>query len=188
MSAFDYLAVLLSIVLGLGITQMLTGFAALARARDRTRLYWPALVQMAVVFLIHVQVWWALFGLRGIQHWTFAQFLVVLMQPVTVYMMAAFITPDFSSEGEVDLRQAYFREARWFFGALVATLLVSIAKSLVIYGQLPRPVDLAGHAAFLAAALTGMISRSDIVHKVLAVLSFIIYSAYIALLFVQLPN
>jgi hypothetical protein len=33
MSAFDYLAVLLSIVLGLGITQVLAGFAGMVRAR-----------------------------------------------------------------------------------------------------------------------------------------------------------
>jgi hypothetical protein len=188
MSAFDYLAVLLSIVLGLGITQMLTGFAALVRARDRARIYWPALMQMAAVFLIHVQVWWVLFGLRGIAHWTFAQFLVVLMQPVTVYMMAAFITPDFPGAGEVDLRAAYFREARWFFGALVATLLVSLSKSLVLYGALPPTADLIGHAVFLAAALVGMVSRSDRVHKILAPVSLLMYTAYIALLFVQLPN
>jgi hypothetical protein len=187
-SAFDYLAVLLSIVLGLGITQLLTGFASLARARDRTRVYWPALMQMAVVFLIHVQVWWALFGLRGIAHWTFAQFLVVLMQPVTVYMMAAFITPEVSAEGAVDLRGAYFREHRWFFGALVAALLVSLCKNFVLYQRLPHPVDLAGHAVFLVAALTGMISSSDRVHKILAPVSLVIYASYIALLFVQLPG
>jgi hypothetical protein len=188
MSAFDYLAVLLSIVLGLGITQVLAGFAGMVRARARTRMYWPVPLQMLAVFLIQVQVWWALFGLRGMTHWTFAQFLIVLMQPVAVYMMAAFITPDFSGDGPIDLRAAYFREARWFFGALAATLIVSLAKSIVIDGALPNGTDMAGHIVYFAVAIAGMISRGDRVHKAIALLSLLIYTAYIALLFVQLPS
>jgi hypothetical protein len=187
-NAFDYLAVLLSIVLGLGITQVLAGFAGMVRARGRTVMYWPVPLQMLAVFLIQVQVWWALFALRGMTHWTFAQYLIVLMQPVAVYMMAAFITPDFSGNDDIDLRAAYFREARWFFGALVATLIVSLAKNLVIDGAFPNATDMVGHIVFLAVAIMGTISRNDRVHKVIALLSLAIYAAYVALLFVQLPG
>jgi hypothetical protein len=187
-NAFDYLAVLLSIVLGLGITQVLAGFAGMVRARGRARMYWPVPLQMLAVFLIQVQVWWALFALRGMTHWTFAQYLVVLMQPVAVYMMAAFITPDFSGDGEIDLRAAYFREARWFFGALAATTAVSLAKNLVIDGALPDATAMAGHIVFFAVAIAGMIWRGDRVHKAIALLSLALYAAYIALLAVQLPG
>jgi hypothetical protein len=188
MNAFDYLAVLLSIVLGLGITQVLAGFAGMVRARGRTLMYWPVPLQMLVVFLIQVQVWWALFALRGMTHWSFAQYLIVLMQPVAVYMMAAFITPDFSGGAPVDLRAAYFREARWFFGALAATLLVSLAKNLIVDGALPKPTDMAGHIVFFAVAIWGMISRGDRAHKAIALLSLLIYATYVALLFVRLPG
>jgi hypothetical protein len=188
MNAFDYLAVLLSIVLGLGITQVLTGFAGMVRARGRTLMYWPVPLQMMAVFLIQVQVWWALFALRGMTHWTFAQYLIVLMQPVAVYMMAAFITPDFSGDAPVDLRAAYFREARWFFGALAATTTAGLAKNLVIDGALPNATDMAGHIVFLAVAVTGMIVRGDRVHKAVAVLSLALYAAYIALLAVRLSG
>jgi hypothetical protein len=188
MNVFDYLAVLLSIVLGLGITQVLAGFAAMVRARARTRMYWPVPVQMLVVFLIQVQVWWALFALHDMGHWTFAQYLVVLMQPVAVYMMAAFITPDFPDGETIDLRAAYFREARWYFGALVATLLVSLAKNLIIDGALPNATDVAGHAIFLAVAVMGMIARGGRLHKAIALLSLLIYAVYVALLFVRLPG
>ena len=41
---FQYLAVLLSIVLGLGVTQLLTGVGRLVQARGRVRPYWPARV------------------------------------------------------------------------------------------------------------------------------------------------
>ncbi|HEX3810477.1 MAG TPA: hypothetical protein VHW02_12365 [Rhizomicrobium sp.] len=188
MDAFSYLSVLLSIVLGLAITQLLGGFAALVRARHRVKMYWPVPVQMAVVFLLALQLWWALFPLNERRHWTFATFLIVLMQPVMVYLMAAFITPDVPPSGEIELRAGYFRETRWFFGSILVALGVSIAKSVMMAGTLPVPADLVGHAAFAAVALTGFFSRNSTVHKVLAPASLLFYATYIALLFVTLPQ
>jgi hypothetical protein len=187
MDTFNYLAVLISIVLGLGITQLLAGFAGLVRARDRVTMYWPVPVQMAAMFLIHVQLWWALFGLRGLTHWTIAQFIVVLMQPVTLFLMTALITPDLSGAGRIDLRAVYFREARWFFGAILVALAVSLAKTLVTAGSLPNRLDLTGHVVFAAVAIAGIVSSRDVVHKIIAPLSLALYSTYVALLFVQLP-
>lgn len=188
MDAYSYLSVLLSIVLGLAITQLLGGFAAMVRARGRTTMYWPVPVQMAATFLISVQTWWALFALHAREQWTFASFLVVLMQPVMLYLMAAFIAPDFSGEAHVDLREAYYRESRWFFGAGVVAVLISLMKTLVFTGRLPNHTDLAGHVVFIVGGLAGLISKNEIVHKALAPLMLLTYSAYIALLFVSLPQ
>lgn len=188
MDAFSYLSVLLSIVLGLAVTQLLGGFAALVRARRRIAMYWPMPVQMAATLLITVQVWWAMFSLREARHWTFAAFLVVLAQSIAVYLMAAFITPELSGDGPVDLREAYFREARWFFGTVLAALAISLAKNLVMSGSFQTGLDLAGHIAFALVAATGLISRNDTVHKVLAPLSLLLYGLYIGLLFVSLPS
>ncbi|HUJ45863.1 MAG TPA: hypothetical protein VLV55_01925 [Rhizomicrobium sp.] len=188
MSPFDYLSVLISIVLGLGVTQVLAGFAGLVRTRKRIRMYWPVPVQMAVVFLISVQIWWALFGLRGMRVWTFESFLVVLMQPVSVYLMAALITPDLDEPGAINLRETYFRECRWFFGSILFALAISFAKNFVTNGGPPEGLDLLGHIVFGVIALTGLISRSNVIHKIIAAASLLAYSGYIALLFVRLPH
>jgi len=188
MSPFDYLSVLLSIVLGLGITQVLAGFAGLVRTRKRIKMYWPVPVQMTVIFLLSVQIWWVLFGLRAMRVWTFENFLVVLMQPVSAYLMAALITPDLDEPGAINLREAYFRECRWFFASILFAVAVSFAKNFVINGGPPQGLDLLGHIVFAAIALTGLISRSDIVHKIIAAASLFTYSGYIGLLFVRLPH
>lgn len=187
MDAFSYLSVLLSIVLGLGLTQLLAGFAGMMRARHRVVMYWPVPLQMGAVFLITVQVWWALFALRGTPHWTFVAFLVVLLQTVSVFLMAALITPDFSGGEKIDLRSVYFRERAWYFGAILFALIVSLAKNFVFTGGLPNRADLAGHAVFGALALAGLASRNDVAHKIVAPLSLAAYAAYIAFLFVRLP-
>ncbi|HEY3639066.1 MAG TPA: hypothetical protein VGK90_13035 [Rhizomicrobium sp.] len=188
MDAFSYLSVLNSIVLGLGVASLLAGFASMVRARSRLVMYWPLPAQMLLVFLLHVQIWWALFSLRGRVLWDFPGFLVVLMQPVLAYLAAAFLVPDIKEGERIDLRQAYFREARWFFGALILLVADSLVKSLLLYGALPNAKDLAGHCAFIFLSLVGMISRRDTVHKIIVPISLMVLAAYIMTLFVTLPK
>ena len=186
MDAFSYLSVLNSIVLGLGVASLLAGFAAMVRARGRVVMYWPLPAQMGLAFLIHVQLWWALFALRQRTHWSFLDFLVVLMQPVLAYLAAAFLVPDIRDGEALDLKAAYFREARWYFCAILLLLLDSLAKSLLLGGALPNRGDLIGHAAFICLSVAGIVSRSSVVHKIIAPVSLIALGAYIMTLFVAL--
>jgi hypothetical protein len=186
MDNFSYLSVLVSIVLGLGITNLLLAVATLVRNRSRLRMYWPAPVWITTLFLIHVQTWWAMFGLREVASWSFAAFLIVLLQPVALFLMAAVISPQVPPAGVTDLRSQYFSEARWFFGTLAGALIISLAKDVVLYGKLPELPNLVAHAVFIAAALAGAVSRSDLVHKILAPLGLVLFGGYIALLFTRL--
>jgi|SRR6185437_10290218 len=188
MDAFSYLSVLLSIVLGLAVTQLLSGFAAMVHARRRIAMYWPVPVQMIATLLITVQVWWAMFGLRQLRQWTFADFLIVLAQAIAVYLMAAFITPELNGDARVDLRETYFREARWFFASIFAIITISLLKNFMLTGHFQSGLDLAGHVAFALLAAAGFIWRDDRVHKVIAPLSLLLYGIYIAVLFVSLPS
>ena len=71
MESFDYLSVLLSIILGLAITQVLLGFRGLILTRVKVKLYLPAVIWAGLVLLIAIQAWWASFGLRTRGNWTF---------------------------------------------------------------------------------------------------------------------
>ena len=113
MDAFGYLSVLLSIILGLAITQILQGFRDLMQARSRLRLYWPCLLWAIVLLVICVQEWWAMFGLRNHSPWTFAGFSVVLAQTVVTYLIAALALPDVRGDEPIDLRWPAGRRSGW---------------------------------------------------------------------------
>jgi hypothetical protein len=188
MDAFSYLSVLISIVVGLALTHLLAGFAAMVRARGRITIYWPLAGQMTLLFFVQVQMWWAFFSLRDVSRWSFPEFLVVLMQAVLVYLATAFLVPDFRDSERIDLKECYFREAHWYFAALLLAVLDSLAKNLVLTGKLQSPLDLAGHVVFGSICLVGIITRREPVHKALAILALLVFTSYIALLFVPLPD
>jgi hypothetical protein len=64
MDSFSYLSVLISIVLGLGAANLLTGLARIVQMRTRVTMYWPTIVWALTLLVIHVQTWWTMFGLR----------------------------------------------------------------------------------------------------------------------------
>src|SRR5215469_13631351 len=188
MDAFSYLVVLVSVVVGLALTHLLAGFAAMIRARTRIAVYWPLAGQMTLLFLLQVQMWWSFFGLRQVGRWSFPEFLVVLMQAVLVYLATAILVPDMRDGGRIDLKACYYREARWYFGALLLAVVDSLAKNLVLTGRFQNGTDLAAHITFVSLCVAGIVTRREWVHKTVAVLALLVFASYIALLFIPLPR
>ena len=125
MESFNYLSVLLSIILGLAIMQVLQGFRGLILTRAKVKLYGPTLIWSGLTLLMVIQGWWASFGMRTHANWTFAAFIVVILHAISVYMVAALVFPDITGESIVDLPEHYFAHRNWFFGFLFASIVLS---------------------------------------------------------------
>jgi hypothetical protein len=186
MDEFGYLSVILSIILGLSVTQLLQGLSQVINARDRVRIYGPAIGWALLLLVIDVQAWWALFGLRNRHAWTFLQFAVLLLETIMLYLLAALALPSTFGGETVDLRANYFRHARWFFGSFVTVLLVSIMKSVVIDGSLPGRFDLGFHLFWIVGAGVAVVTRNDLFHKAFVCVSAASFMVYIAALFFEL--
>lgn len=182
LGAFDYLSVLLSIILGLAVAQVLTGYRALALARTRVRLYAPTLVWTVIVLMIAVQSWWAMFGLREVAAWTFGGFTILLLQTILIYMLAGLSLPDVG-DGEVDLQAHYFTHHRLFFGVVVALVVVSVGKDVVFAGHLPTPANVAFQGALAAASAIAAATKAPWYHRLLAPTVLTAFVAYVGLLF-----
>ena len=160
MDPFSYLSVILAIVLGLAITQVLSGFRGLILTRAKVKLYAPTLIWAATALLIPIQAWWADFAMHTHPSWTFLALLVSLLQAISIYMIAALVLPDMSGEKIIDLRQHFLDHRRWFFGAILASIIFSLLKTVVLSGHLPSRVDCAFEIAYGAGAIAAAIIGS----------------------------
>jgi hypothetical protein len=186
MDEFGYLSVLLSIILGLSVTQLLQGLSGIVQARSRVRVYWPAVGWAILLLVVDAQAWWAMFGLRAHHPWTFLHFSVVLLETILLYLLAALVLPSFAGDEVVDLRANYFGHARWFFGAFVAVLVVSLLKDKILNGAFPGGMNLAFHFIFIVCSAVAAFVRSDRFHRVFVCLVALMFTAYIGLLFAEL--
>lgn len=186
MSKFEYLSVLVSIVIGLGISNLLSGAARLIQLRNRARMYLPTLVWMGVLFLANVQIWWVAFDRRDVEEWNFFPFLLYLLIPIGAVVLSYLVLPDLGDEDAVDLKASYFENRGWFFGIFAALPVISLAEESVKDGAVPLDADALFRVAFAATALFAARSRSEGYHAFNAFLAAALFCAYVAMLFSRL--
>jgi hypothetical protein len=112
--------------------------------------------------------------------------LVIVLQAISVYMVAALVLPDVTGDTLVDLRQHYFAHRSWFFAALFMTVLFSAAKDFVLKGQVIGGLNAEFHVVVAVAAVVAAITRREWFHNVLAPVLALAFFVYIALLFARL--
>ena len=186
MDEFSFLSVLLSVILGLAITQILQGFRGLMLSRTKTRVYWPVIGWAILILLVCFQNWWSMFGMRNRHDWSFEQFAMILLQTILFYLLAGLVFPDFAGEGIVDLKESFYAHRRWFFFIGLASIVVSVIKSLVLNGKLPDRTDLMFHVIFGVALLSGGLTRREPYHKALVLFVIATFVLYTLLLYARM--
>jgi hypothetical protein len=94
LTEFELLAIPLSLVLGLGIAQILGEVVATIRNRQNAGIHWLPLAWAAWIFLVHVQFFfylWDLYELEVI--WTWSQFGPTLWHVTLLFIAAGLILP-----------------------------------------------------------------------------------------------
>src|SRR3954453_3502638 len=104
---FDYLGVLLSVVLGLALTNVIFGLSSLIQMRRSVRVYWVQIVWAAVSVTYVLAIWWGMFWWRHLAEWQFEEFLFLIGYAIVIFMMAAMLFPMTLVEG-ADMEAHFF--------------------------------------------------------------------------------
>jgi hypothetical protein len=167
---FDYLAVLISVVLGLAVTHVLTGISAAINRRDQVQLDWLQLFWAVNVLAYVLAVWWGMYWWKHLTTWTVQEFAFLTIYAIVLFLMASALFPGGGDRGPPQL-SSFERNRLWFFGLLLAAHLIDIpetaAKQADGLRAVPPQYWFAG-PAFILIAVTGLITRRRKVHAVLA--------------------
>ena len=88
MSLFEFLMVLVSLIIGLGVAELLSGVAQAIRHRKSINFYWVHITFILIVFVALLQQWWEIWGVREVASWTFAGLLMMLGGPIGLFLIA----------------------------------------------------------------------------------------------------
>ena len=165
MDAFNYLSVLISIILALGMTRVLAGVGEMLQARSRRRIYWVHAVWIVNLFLYLVVAWWIFYRWRNQQPWTFFLFLFVLISPTILFLASLLLFP---SEGAldqfIDYKKHFYANHRAFFAIFSMFTLVDIADTLL--KGIPHFLELGpqyviSNSLYFAGLATAAITRNE---------------------------
>jgi hypothetical protein len=134
MTPFEYVTVLISIILGLGITQIVTGVADIIHQWNNMKIYWPHTLWMVLVFVMHIHEWWYTYDLKHHQTWYLISFLFVILYPINLFVLARILFPFGSMEAETDFKEFYFNNYRKFFLMVIILVSLAIAQDILLEG------------------------------------------------------
>ena len=186
MEAFEYVMVLVSIVIGLAVTHLLN---ALAAGVHRLRGHGPP-VRLEAVYLLWifylltwlVSFWWWEFKFQEIEsEWTFALYLFIITYAVALFLLSAVLVPN--RLVGVDDSYSYFMDVRrWFFGGMLLVIGLDTIDSFLKSTEWGlRPFYLFQSSVFVVAAVVGIISNRRSVQLAAAVASFAMQLIYMFL-------
>jgi hypothetical protein len=188
LSPFDYLTVLVWIVLGFAMTNVLTRLAVVVSARERVDFYWPPIAWAIWIFFICVQHWWAQWSEHGVRTWTFLTFCTGLLDPIILFFLSALVLPDREQAGSIDLGVWYYRNRLWFFAMLGLLPIASIGDELVRTGRIASTLNLGFLMVFELVDLVAFLLPSRRAQEWITAQACVLTLFYVGLLFVPMPG
>lgn len=128
METIEFIAILISIVVGLAIAEVLQGFADSLRFRADVRAYWPLFVFAALVLTMAVWTVRWLWIAEDLETWTWGALALAMAPGLVVFIMARLAFPQ-QLQGS-DLQAYYFEHSRILWG--LSALFVAAAELRVL--------------------------------------------------------
>ena len=140
MGVFEYLGVILSVIMGLGVTHILAGLSKTIHNRKSVKVYWVQALWGINVLIYIITIWWGMFWWSNQQEWSYFQFLLLILYAIFLFLAASLIFPWDISE-DFDFESHFFHTRPWFFGVFALAWCIDIpetmAKSTIGLRELP---------------------------------------------------
>ena len=173
---FEYLTVLISVVVGLSLTSFLTNIVRIIHVRGDVTVSWVQLLWSVVILMWTVAFWWFTFVLAAEREWTFTLFVFLLAYSTLLFVLMALLFPEGVPENH-NYRTQFMRNRNWFFSIFLLFLCVDMTDYVV---KLEKDVSIVGHlpyAAFvgplIVLSLFALRTNNLVFHRVFAVYSLL---------------
>lgn len=177
MTSFEYVMVLVSIVIALAIAHLLTALGECVRRTrgkgEPIKLDAVFLLWVGYVLVWLVSFWWWEFKFQEVvTEWSLGLYLFVIGYAIALFMLAEILVPH-RMHGVTDT-YADFRDGRkWFFGTLLLVQAIDVIDTFLKGSEwVMRPASVSIIAVTIAIAITGFISERRSIQLGAAIIAF----------------
>ena len=174
MSSFEFLSVLISVVVGLGIANILSGVGRMIHRHTEVRLSIAYVAWALYVFHYLVIYWWTVvFGWQEWQNWNLVIFAFILTYGVILFLLSVILFPT-DLPTSWDFGKRFLEMRRWFFGIFGVLIIVEVMDTVLkdhlgtfsVWYQLQM-------ATWAVCAIIGWISTNRRVHATIALVALV---------------
>ena len=173
MSAFEFVAVLFSVIVGLAISHLLSAASELIEIHSRVKTFWVNNIWIVTIFIWDIFSWWGMWELNNLEMWNYPSFFLVVVNLSGIYLMTTLVLPRATESGVIDLEKHYFLVHRIFFIITAWNFLsIILINHFLFFKPIFSPFTI---MPFLLTFLSlfGVITKSRRYHGFLSVFTFI---------------
>ena len=169
-SAFEYVSILVSIILGLGITQILSAFSDLLYHFKKITFYYPHSIWIGFVLFLHIQDWFVTYQLKDKTVWRLPELFFILLYPISLFIAAKMLLPTNDEEERFNMKIFYQTQFPMIFSVISVSIVLSILFNVFFLNkdfiqQIPLLIFL-----FTMIYLSFYKTQREVIHKVLALI------------------
>jgi hypothetical protein len=127
---FPHIRIVMGMVVGLGITRLLMTVASIIQHPERSKRSLIHLLWVASILIELVLFWWWEFALYDIADWSFGIFGFLILYAVTLFLLAALLSPD-NLDDYGGYEDFFLKRRHWFFGIFGLTSLLDIVDTVI---------------------------------------------------------
>ena len=165
MNLFEFLMIILSLIVGLGVAEILSGIARSLKENLDEGIPWIHGLATLAVFLGLMQTFWESWGLRAEQTWSFPAMLLMLGSPICLYLMAYILFPERDERSGLD--DYYFRRAPLIWRLAGLTVIIGTLFRPLAFGYPLWVIDNASGIPVLLVCIALSVTKLRLAHQVL---------------------
>ncbi len=132
-----HIRVLFSMILGLGVSRLQSGFARIVQHPKRYKVYWVHLLWALFLFLYLIHFWWWEYRLQDVQIWTCPLYLFIALYAVLLFLLCVLLFPEEMTDYD-SFRAYFYSRRRWIFGLMTILFVADFADTLIKGGAYVR--------------------------------------------------
>ena len=175
---FAFIIALAAVVNGLGMVRILASLAEYVKHHAKVDVihYWIFNLWVSFQFLLHLLLWWTLWGLQTASRFTFLHLLFVLMAPILLYFGSSLLIPDLDDE-PLDLKKHYDAIRKPYFTVAAILWLWAILQVPVFTGTFSASMPI--WVGMLGIAVILRFTAAPKIHAFLSVAAWALICIYI---------
>jgi hypothetical protein len=130
MDMYLHVRVLFSIILGLGISRLLSGVARIVQHPKQYKVYWVHLAWALFLFLYLIHFWWWEYRLQEVRQWTFLLYFFIAMYAVLLFLLCVLLFPEEMKDYD-DFKSYFYSHHRWIFSLITVLFIADFADTLI---------------------------------------------------------
>jgi hypothetical protein len=165
MKPFEFVLIIVSVVIGLALTEFALGVAEMIKMYRTAHYYWAHFVMCIYGFMSCLNYWGTVYRLRHIKRWTVSQMGIVFITGMIFFAMTHIVLPN--TEHFDQNYERYFHENMTVIFILMISFVIFFMLESWMIRKLRKPKSYLVGIGFIAAISSGVIINNESYRAVL---------------------